>query len=250
MQTIGEPFVELDSTESTNDLAMRAASSRTAEPGTVWFAHEQTGGRGQRGRVWHSEPGRNLAMSILLEAPFTDPSSAFPLGAATALACLDAIGEKGVSDLYVKWPNDIYHGDCKMGGILIENIVRGPKWTHAVVGIGINVNQSRFDPLLPNPVSILQVTGRQESTLGLARSLCLKLEARLERMMRNGIGQTMEAFNERLHGRGRRMSFRRNGERFEADVTRVLQDGRILLSCPPPNLFRHGEIEWLSSSEA
>jgi BirA family biotin operon repressor/biotin-[acetyl-CoA-carboxylase] ligase len=248
-QTIGEPFVELDAVESTNTLAMRAASSRSALPGTVWFAHGQTAGKGQRGRVWHSEPGTSLAMSILLEAPFSDPSSGFPLSAATALACLDALGETGVGDLTVKWPNDLYHGDRKLGGILIENLVRGADWTHAVVGIGINVNQSRFDPSLPNPVSLLQAIGREQSPVVLARTLCGKLESRLEDLKSKGVDATLEAFNERLHGKGRCLSYRRNGRAFVATPVEVMRDGTLLLSCPPPNRFRHGELEWLPSND-
>lgn len=249
MKTIGESFIELDATESTNDLAMQAASSRQALPGTVWFAHEQTSGKGQRGRKWHTEPGRNLSMSILLEAPFADPSSAYPLSAVTALSCLDAVGETGVEGLSVKWPNDIYHDNRKLGGILIENLVRGQRWTHAVVGIGINVNQVLFDPTLPNPVSLFQITGREHSPVTLARDLCRKLEARLEGLMRMGVDLTLGALNENLYGRGRRMAFRKKGERFVAMPEKVLADGSLVLSCPPPNVFRHGELEWLTSKE-
>jgi BirA family biotin operon repressor/biotin-[acetyl-CoA-carboxylase] ligase len=245
MTAIGETFLEIDSTESTNTLAMQAASTGTARPGTVWFAHEQTAGKGQRGRVWHSEPGRNLAMSILLEAPWPDPSRSFPLSAATALACLDALDETGLGGLGVKWPNDIYLGDRKLGGILIENGVRGARWTHAVIGIGINVNQTRFDPSLPNPVSIRQATGRETSPVALAKALCGKIEGRLVGLMRDDAGRTLQAYNERLYGRDRATAFRVKESEFVATPLKVLDDGSLVLSCPPPNVFRHGEVDWL-----
>ena len=250
MTTIGEPFLEIDSTESTNALAMRAASEGTAIPGTAWFAHEQTAGKGQRGRVWYSEPGKNLAMSILLEAPWTDPSSAFPLSAATALACMDALDEMRLDAACIKWPNDIYLGDRKLGGILIENLVRGTRWTYAVLGIGINVNQTHFDPSLPNPVSILQATAKEMPPVSLAKSICAKLEARLESLIQTDTAGTLLEFNERLYGRGRVMSFRREGSEFTAIPEKVMDDGRLVLSCPPPNRFLHGEVEWVLRMDA
>lgn len=245
MTAIGEPFMEIDTTESTNALAMRAASSGSALPGTVWFAHEQTAGRGQRGRRWHSEPGTNLAMSVLLEAPFKSPSDAFPLSAATALATMEAVAGTGVHGLSVKWPNDLYHGDCKMGGILIENLVRGSRWTHAVVGIGINVNQTRFDPSLPNPVSVLQATGRPFPPLSLAHDLCRCLELRLKGLGEQGVDAIMQAYNGNLYRRGRTVKFRKDGVEFEAVPEKVLPDGRLVLNGQAPNVFRHGELDWV-----
>jgi BirA family biotin operon repressor/biotin-[acetyl-CoA-carboxylase] ligase len=248
MHAIGEPFVELASTESTNTLAMREADSGKATPGTAWFAHEQTAGRGQRGRAWQSEPGSNLALSILLAPPSPDPSNAFPLSAATVLACLDALGEVGLSDLFVKWPNDIYHGDRKMGGILIENVVRGSRWIHAVAGIGINVNQTRFDAGLPNPVSIRQAMGVWEDPVALARTICKRLETRLNLLDSEGAVGLMEEFNGRLYGAGRQVEFRKDGVVFRAVPRKVLPDGLLSLEGESPMTFRHGEVEWVLNS--
>jgi BirA family biotin operon repressor/biotin-[acetyl-CoA-carboxylase] ligase len=248
MHAIGEPFVELASTESTNTLAMREAGSGKATAGTAWFAHEQTEGRGQRGRVWQSEPGSNLALSILLNPPFPDPSSAFPLSAATVLACLDALGDLGICDLRVKWPNDIYHGDRKLGGILIENVVRGSRWIHAVAGIGINVNQTRFDPDLPNPVSIRQVKGVREDPVALARTICKRLETRLDLLDSDGAVGLLEEFNGRLYGAGKTIEFSKDGVAFRAVPQKVLPDGRLLLEGESAIAFRHGEVEWVVRS--
>ena len=248
MDMIGEPFIEIASTESTNALAMREAVAGSAVPGTAWFAHEQTAGKGQRGRVWQSEPGSSLAMSILLEPPTSDPTKGFPLSVASALSGVDALLEFGLPEPAVKWPNDLYHRGCKLGGILIENVVRGARWTHAVVGIGINVNQTGFDDSLPNPVSLLQVTGRRESPVALARTFCRRLEERLAVLAGEGPAPLMEDYNRLLHGRGCRIRFGKGGREFTAIPESVMEDGSLVLSGPFRTAFRHGEVDWLGEA--
>ena len=107
MHTIGEPFIILESIESTNIHAMKLANARLANPGTVFFAKEQYSGKGQRGRQWQSEQGRNIIMSALIEAPSPDPAGSFPLSVVTALACRDLFSRFAGDKTCIKWPNDI-----------------------------------------------------------------------------------------------------------------------------------------------
>lgn len=154
-------LIELESVASTNTYA----SQHLAElpHGTLLLARAQTAGRGQRGNSWESEPGRNVSMSLVLKELPVGPRRQFAVSEATALAVADTITRITCrNDISVKWPNDIYAGDRKICGILIECGISGTSMTHAILGIGINVNQTIFLSDAPNPVSIAQLTGSDD----------------------------------------------------------------------------------------
>lgn len=124
---------------------------------TMVTAERQTAGRGQRGNSWESEPGANLTFSLLIRPEGVPARSQFSISEATALAVTDLLAIYGVKAT-VKWPNDIYVGDRKICGILIEHAVMGTSIMHSIIGAGLNVNQTRFVSDAPNPVSLLQLT--------------------------------------------------------------------------------------------
>lgn len=144
----------LEQTDSTNN---RAAESRYGA-GDVVIAERQEAGRGQRGNSWSSTPGENLTFSVVLRPDFLPAERQFRISKAVALAVADTIAEAGLRPA-IKWPNDIYIGDRKVTGILIENDLMGPYLSRSVIGIGLNVNQTRFDPALPNPTSLAAEAG-------------------------------------------------------------------------------------------
>lgn len=141
-------------TTSTND---EARDARYRHGDVVW-AERQTAGRGQRGHAWCSPEGENLTFSLVLEPRFLPVGEQFMLSEAIALALVDTFAECGI-DARIKWTNDIYVSDRKLVGMLIENNCSGPALARSVAGIGINVNQTAFDPALPNPVSMAQLAG-------------------------------------------------------------------------------------------
>ncbi|HXL72345.1 MAG TPA: biotin--[acetyl-CoA-carboxylase] ligase, partial [bacterium] len=143
--SIGHAFIELGSVDSTNNYAMARAAAGLADHGTLYFAHEQWAGKGSRGRTWTSKPGENIILSAVLEPVALVSSQAFALSACVALACHDLFSQyAGAEATRIKWPNDLYWGDRKAGGILIENNFRGDRWAFAIAGIGININQTEF----------------------------------------------------------------------------------------------------------
>ena len=144
----------LEETTSTND----EARNPRYEHGDAICAERQTAGRGQRGHTWSSEEGRNLMFSLVWEPRFLPVSEQFLLSEAVALALTDLFGGYGI-DARIKWTNDIYAGDRKLVGILIEHNLTGDRLSRTIVGIGVNVNQTRFDPSLPNPSSMRLETG-------------------------------------------------------------------------------------------
>ena len=153
-----------------------------AKHGETWLALEQTAGKGQRGKAWESAPGENIIFTAVLEPDFLPFSSQVLLSKAVALACYDLFWTYAGDETRLKLPNDLYWRDRKAGGILIENVFRGADWTHAVIGIGININQTVFSPELLNPVSLKQITGKTFDLMRLSRELCACLEKRYRQL--------------------------------------------------------------------
>ena len=146
-----------DTIDSTNNEAKRRIDS--LDNLSVLSATEQTAGRGQRGNTWSAKPGENLTFSIVMKFGHGDltPVRAldqFVISEIAALSVVDLLGEHDI-EAKVKWPNDIYVGSKKICGILIENSVRDAFIASSIIGIGLNVNQTVFDPSLPNPTSMV-----------------------------------------------------------------------------------------------
>ena len=147
-----------DTVDSTNTRLM--ADRQDCNDGTVYAALFQTAGRGQKGNRWESRPGENLTFSILFKPEALPAAEQFLLSQIVALGLVDYLAGKGVTAT-VKWPNDIYAGDRKICGTLIEPVLADGRVSAAVAGIGLNINQLEFDPALPNPTSLRRETGRE-----------------------------------------------------------------------------------------
>jgi BirA family biotin operon repressor/biotin-[acetyl-CoA-carboxylase] ligase len=244
MDKPGEPFIELLTVDSTNIYAMEQVHARLATPGTAYFAHEQQKGKGQRNKQWQSEPGQNLILSVVIKPPQTDPGINFPLSAAAALACHDFFKKYAGDETAIKWPNDLYWRDRKAGGILIENVIRGGIWEFAIIGIGININQVIFDPSLPNPVSLKQITGKDFIAVQLARELCGNLKIRLDQL-EEGFFPLLSDYNEALYGRNMSRKFKLAGDVFEGFIKSVSGEGELIIMQDAERRYRFGEIEWI-----
>ncbi len=139
-------------TQSTNLDAMQARHS--APDCTVWAAEFQSAGRGQRGNRWESAACENLTFSILFKPTKVPAAGQFIITQVAALGVVEYLRTHGV-EAKVKWPNDIYVGDRKICGMLIENILHGDRLSVSVCGIGLNILQREFPPELPNPTSLV-----------------------------------------------------------------------------------------------
>ncbi|MBR1575953.1 MAG: biotin--[Bacteroidales bacterium] len=152
-------IIWLDVTDSTNDAVRRLLPDLANL--SVVAARKQTAGRGQGDHSWTSAPGENLTFTWLLRFP------PCPAVAASEILLLTQTVTRGIREYLmdrgvetrIKWPNDIYAGDRKICGILIENILDGKQVSSSILGIGLNLNQLRFPADLPNPVSLRQLTG-------------------------------------------------------------------------------------------
>jgi BirA family biotin operon repressor/biotin-[acetyl-CoA-carboxylase] ligase len=247
---IGQSFTVLTTVDSTNNYAMQAAKSGLGSHGSVYFALEQSAGRGQRGRSWQSQPGENIALSAILEPHQLHASQAFVLSACIALACYDFFKNyTGPDELRIKWPNDLYWQDRKAAGILIENIYRGNQWSFAIAGIGININQTRFDLPSKKAVSLKQITGRYFDLMILCRELCSCLEERYRQLMEDE-NEILHAYNEVLYKKEQvvQLQLQKDGSIRELTVLRAEPDGRLLCSdhAGQSFYFSSGEIVWLA----
>ena len=216
-----------------------------ASHGMAWFAREQTTGKGQRGKNWISEPGKNILLSLVIQPQSLDNSRQFVLSAAMALACFEFFSFYSGNQAKIKWPNDLYWRDRKAGGILIENVFHGNKWKYAVVGIGININQVDFDRALKNPVSLKQITGSEYDTLALAEELYTKLMNRASTLNASSYERIIQEYNQHLYGLNEKLRLKKGNRVFETLVKGVSANGHLLTSDAIENEFDFGEVEWV-----
>lgn len=150
---------EYEEVGSTNTVAEGMAVSEMRDKQVV-LTYRQTQGRGQVGNKWESAPGRNISMTVIFRPERLEAGKQFAISMVIALGCLDFVS-RYVEGGTVKWPNDVYVGDKKISGILIEHRIAGACIQTSLCGIGVNINQEEFLSDAPNPVSLLQLTGRE-----------------------------------------------------------------------------------------
>jgi BirA family biotin operon repressor/biotin-[acetyl-CoA-carboxylase] ligase len=227
---VGKVARRYDQVDSTNAEALRllSAAPRPAA-GTAIIATEQTAGRGQIGRSWHATPGQNLTLSVILYPTFLAATEQFRLNRAVSLAIAATVADclPPAARVRIKWPNDIYVGDRKVCGILIQNGIQGRQLGYSVVGIGLNVNEIAFPPGLPNPTSLAREAGRPLSLEEVTRRLFARLEQEYLGL-RSGADQ--RAYGQLLYRLGVPSYFRRaDGSRFRGTIVQVDPAGHLII---------------------
>ncbi|HMD00553.1 MAG TPA: biotin--[acetyl-CoA-carboxylase] ligase [Ferruginibacter sp.] len=237
-------FKILDTVDSTNNYAMEKVREGTAEHGQAWFAREQTSGKGQRGRSWQSQGGKNIAMSIVFEPELPGISDGFHLSAMVALTCHDFLTKYTDDECRIKWPNDLYWRDRKAGGILIENNYQGSEWKYAIVGIGINVNQTKFNDDIKNPVSFRQITGREFDAASLAEELYEMLMKRFE-TADAPFKTSLKKYNQHLYGLNKLVKLKKDNYLFETVIKEVNAAGQLVTVDAIERVFDFGSVVWV-----
>ena len=203
---LGAPLIELSTIDSTNIYAMGQIKEGLAKSGSCYTADFQTHGKGQHGRVWESSKGQNLLCSYILELKTLDtlknwtPTDQIGFSAAIALGARAFFAAFAGEATKIKKPNDIYFRDRKAGGILIENLVRGKEWTWAVIGIGMNMNQSSFssaavNSVSSNPISLQEITNKSWNIKQMQQHLSDALNIAIQDWLIKGDEKTVEALN-------------------------------------------------------
>ena len=143
-------IVVLQETDSTNNYANCQIAESEVPEGAVFLAYSQKNGRGQANNQWESEAGKNLTFSLVLKPRFLEISDQFMISKVVTLGIHSSL-KNYIGQLKIKWPNDMYAGDRKLGGILIENSILSGRITNSVIGIGLNINQEKFISNAPTP---------------------------------------------------------------------------------------------------
>jgi BirA family biotin operon repressor/biotin-[acetyl-CoA-carboxylase] ligase len=206
-----------------------------SDANVVVVAEYQTAGRGCGSNTWESEKGKNLTFSILLHPTEIPANRQFLITEVVSVAMCETLehlfrplspsNSSPDQEVTIKWPNDIYVGDRKICGILIENRLKGSTMTDSIVGIGLNVNQRTFVSDAPNPVSVYQLTGEETDREVLLQMFLKELSKTLEMNPE----PLAEAYRSRLYRREGIHRFSDSQGEFEAKLQNVLDDGRLVL---------------------
>lgn len=244
------PLIELDIVDSTNNYAMQLIDADKAQHGMTIVARSQTGGKGQRGKTWTDQPGNSLLMSILTDPgrPITDQfifNSCVAVEIANVLQKLNSAWQ-----VCIKWPNDIIINDKKAGGILIENILRGSRWVHSVIGLGLNVQQESFPPELPYATSLKIASGDNFDMTQLRDSVRDRI---IEHVSNPLIVLSMKPYNDLLYKRGKKQNFidpsadaTSESRKWAATILNVHANGTMEVQREDGTIvfYHHGQVLW------
>jgi BirA family biotin operon repressor/biotin-[acetyl-CoA-carboxylase] ligase len=179
--------------------------------------------------------GLNLTISIVLYPVQVEVIRQFSISQAISLGLADFLSHH-VGNVSVKWPNDIYVDDRKIAGILIETAISGGKFSRAIVGIGLNINQEKFVSDAPNPVSLKNLTGKDYDLDEILDDLCNKLDKRYQSLISGDYVMLKNDYEKLLYRRGIMADYRAEDGDFEGMLSGVGEDGRLLIKA------RSGEV--------
>lgn len=245
---VGQNLIKLSAVDSTNNFLKNLLSKSEPLPeGTVIMADDQFAGRGMQENVWKAEPGKNLTISLLLKPSFLALNKQFLLNMAISVAINNTLSTYLPKGLCIKWPNDIYYDDVKLGGVLIENAIIGNSIKNTVVGIGINVNQLSFAPELKNKATSLhQILQENVNLQVLLADLCIQIEALYLQLKANKETVLRKMYVDRLYKINISSFYRQNGEVFEGIITGVSDSGLLNMNKDGKLIqFNFKEIEFI-----
>ncbi len=226
---IGKSLTYLPTCHSTNDCAHQLLRVGQVNDGTIIITSEQTNGRGQRGNQWITQPNKNLTFSIILDISTLDPKEIFYLNMAVSVGVLHSlqrINSKFSGGYKVKWPNDYYYNDHKIGGMLIETQIKPDRSFWAVVGIGINVNQVDFGRL--NATSLTNINEGLFDLNELVSDISLSIEKQLEILKMRDYNNLKADYTGNLYRFGMVSNFKseKSGP-FEGKIVDIDDSGKI-----------------------
>jgi BirA family biotin operon repressor/biotin-[acetyl-CoA-carboxylase] ligase len=225
---LGKNLIYLPSCHSTNDIAAEKIQNSQTFDGTIVITSDQTAGRGQRGNNWEALPGQNITMSVILKPDFLSAASQFSLNIAVSLGVYEFLSKYVAENLCIKWPNDVYVGNRKMGGILIENSLSGNRLSYAIVGIGLNINQLNFNN--DKAISLRLATQQDEFDLEmLIGELCISLEKYYLQLKNGHADRQKEQYLKILYRFDETHYFIKNGSRFQGKIVDIASSGQLML---------------------
>ncbi|MCW3123166.1 MAG: biotin--[acetyl-CoA-carboxylase] ligase [Flavipsychrobacter sp.] len=222
---------------------MQLIDADKALPGMTIVAQSQTEGKGQRGKSWVDTPGESLLMSVVT-APGRPITDQFVFNSSVAVSIANVLQKLDNNwDVHIKWPNDIIINDKKAGGILIENILRGSRWGHSVIGLGLNIKQEKFPPDLPYATSLKIASGRDFDVTAVRDAL---RESIITTTSNPLIALDMKEYNQLLFKRGKKQRFSNAGGKWDATILSTLANGTLEVQLEDGTIvyYQHGQVLW------
>lgn len=233
-------LIKLDAIHSTNDFLKELLADNSPENFTVITAEEQTKGKGQMGSVWVSEKGKNLTMSVLVKNFLSEINQIYTLNVAVAVAIVSVLERYNIPELSIKWPNDIMSDNKKVGGILIENVIKGATNIDSIIGIGLNVNQDNFEGL-PKASSLSLMAKMTFDKEEILHKIVQEIEENLSNSGLNGSPDLWQKYIDLLFKKGVPMPFESaNGQRFMGIVQGVSKIGQLELLLEDDTVATYG----------
>lgn len=223
-------IVKLDAINSTNQFIKDHLKNQKLESRTVFTAEYQTEGRGQMHTSWESEPGKNLLFSIYLEFSDFYTDQQFYLTCAVSLGIIDFLDKLKIDKLSIKWPNDIMAGDKKIAGMLIENTFISNTIKNSIVGIGLNVNQTRFQEYETPAVSLINLLEKKLDRNRVLHEVLEHIFNYLDMLENKDFKQLKQLYDSRLYQKDIVKEYRdASGSVFRAKILGVNKQGKLLV---------------------
>lgn len=245
---VGQNLINLKEVDSTNNFLKELLSkSEPLAEGTVIMADHQFAGRGQQESVWQTVSGKNISTSIYLKPSFLPLHKQFYLNIAVSLAVRDALAYFIGDAVYVKWPNDLYCENKKLGGILIENTLTGASIKSSVIGVGLNINQQEFPAAIHDKAtSVIQILQKETDLTKVLEKIFIFMEKYYLILKAGNYGILQNNYLNHLYKLYQRSFYSSNGEVFEGIITGIEDGGRLIMETGKGfKAFNFKEVEFL-----
>jgi BirA family transcriptional regulator, biotin operon repressor / biotin---[acetyl-CoA-carboxylase] ligase len=239
---IGSKYIFRENLSSTNTHAATLLKNNPVQEGTIVYTNYQTAGRGQPGNSWESENGKNLLISLILYPMMVKPSDQFIISKIISIAICDFLRQH-ISDVSIKWPNDIYAKNDKIAGILIEASLIREEIEYVIAGIGLNINQKKFISQAPNPVSLNIITGINYDIEECMKSLASNIDRRYKQLLQGKWSEIDDEYLDNLYRIREWCDFRDANGSFEGRIISVNPSGRLQIEDHKGRIYEYGYKE-------
>jgi BirA family transcriptional regulator, biotin operon repressor / biotin---[acetyl-CoA-carboxylase] ligase len=222
-------YYHFPAVDSTNTTAKECYDEKKLKEGSIVYCSKQQKGKGRGNNAWYSSENESLCFSIILEPLFLEASNYYQLHKLTSISLIESL-ESFIPEkkLQIKWPNDIYFEQKKLGGILISNNIKGKSISLSIIGLGLNINQDFFPKDLINPVSLKQIYGKDFLIENILKKIGNDFFSNY-RKWKEDIYCFDSAYQQKLYKLGEKSRFIINNKDCSAVVRGVNEDGKILL---------------------
>ena len=239
-------IIKLDAIGSTNDYLKNKFQISNCNDGDVIWTLNQTEGRGQRSNNWFSDPQKNITFSVFKSFLVLKSDQFFLINCSVTLAIVKFLEHFNIPDVKIKWPNDILSANKKIGGVLIENFIKGGSLKGTIIGIGINVNQTSFINHPSASSMSLQCDKEFDLNLVFDKLLCT-LNFFLKKLNNPNRNHLLNSFQKFIFKKGEWCQFKKNSIVFYGKIIGVNSNGKLLIQNKSCEVTQHsnGSIEMI-----